>query len=179
MLQKSSMFKTMEFFFLSPSKEHYLMDISRKIKLAHTSLKKNLKELVQVGIIVERMERKGKRVFPTYRANTGEKSFNRYKKMYNLSALLESGLIDFIEKKRMPKSIVLFGSYARGEDRENSDIDMFIECPPEKIDLHLFEAKLSRKIQVHYKENFTSYPPELKNNIINGLVLAGFLEGYK
>ena len=78
-----------------------------------------------------------------------------------------------------PKSIVLFGSYQRGEDIENSDIDLFIESKKEKLDINIFEKKLKRKIELHFKEDFTSYPKELKNNIINGIVLSGFLEGYK
>ena len=79
----------------------------------------------------------------------------------------------------MPKSIVLFGSYQKGEDSENSDIDLFVECDKEELDVKIFEKKLGRKIELHFKKDFTLYPKELKNNIINGIVLSGFLEGYK
>ena len=99
--------------------------------------------------------------------------------IYNLSSLLESGLIKFIEEKFMPKSIILFGSYRRGEDIENSDIDIFVECKEKKLNLDKFERKLNRNIQLHFKENFNLYPKELKNNIMNGIVVGGFLEGYK
>ena len=179
MLQKSSMFRTAEFFFANPSKEHYLMDISRNIGLAHTSIKKNLKGLAKLGIIVEHTEKKGGRLFPIYKANLDNKIFKRYKLIYNLSSILESSLINFIEETLTPKSIVLFGSYLRGEDTENSDIDIFVECKKEELILEKFEKKLMRKIELHFNEKFTSYPKELKNNIINGMVLSGFLEGYK
>ena len=99
--------------------------------------------------------------------------------VYNLYSVIESNLIDFIEEKLMPKSIVLFGSYQRGEDIESSDIDIFVECKKEKLDIKKFEKKFERKIEFHFRENFTSLPNELKNNIINGIVLSGFLEGYK
>ena len=79
----------------------------------------------------------------------------------------------------MPKTIVLFGSYRRGEDVEESDIDIFLECKKENVNVERFEKKLGRKIQLHFQENFNAYPKELKNNIINGIVLSGFLEGYK
>ena len=88
-------------------------------------------------------------------------------------------MIEFIEEKLMPKSIVLFGSYRRGEDTESSDIDLFVECKEESINLKPFEKVLGRKIEIHFKEDFMSYPKELKNNIINGIVLNGFLDGYK
>lgn len=178
MLQKSSILRTAEFFFVNPTKEHYLIDISRNVRLAHTSIKKNLKVLVKLEIISEHDERKGKRSFPVYRANLDNKLFKRYKSIHNISSLLESGVIDFIEEKLMPRSVVVFGSYLRGEDIETSDIDLFVECKEEELNLKSFEKKLVRKIELHFKEEFTSYPKELKNNIINGMVLCGFLEGY-
>ena len=39
------------------------------------------------------------------------------------------------EGKLAPKSIVLFGSYQKGEDIENSDIDIFVECKKEKLNI--------------------------------------------
>ena len=173
------MLSTLEIFFQSPSKEHYLMDISRKIGLAHTSVKKNLDKLVRLGLIKETVEKKGSRKFPLYKADTSNKPFKRYKSIYNITSIIESNLIDFIEEKLAPKSIVVFGSYQRGEDAEESDIDIFVECKKEKLELDKFEKKLVRKIQLHFNENFVSYPKELKNNIINGISLSGFLEGYK
>jgi len=179
MLQKSSMFKTAEVFFINPTKSHYLMDISRNIKIAHTSVKKNLNSLVKLRIVTESAERKGSRKFPIYKANINSKEFRRYKTIYNISSLLESGLIEFIEEKLTPKSIVLFGSYQRGEDDEESDIDIFVECKKEELDMKSFEKKLKRRIQLHFRKNFASFPKELKNNITNGIVLSGFLEAYE
>ena len=179
MLHRSSLQQTAEVFFLYPTKRQYLIDISRNIKLAHTSVKKNLKTLLKSEIISESIEKRGKREFPLYTANTNSKSYKKHKLIYNLSSIMESNLITFIEEKLMPKSIVLFGSYKRGEDLENSDIDLFIECTEEKLELKPFEKKLKRKIQPHFKEDFKTYTKELKNNILNGFVLSGFLEGYK
>lgn len=179
MLQKSSIDRTIEVFFTSPTKKQYLMDISRTIGLAHTSVKKNLDKLIKFGLILESVEKKGGRRFPLYKANLDNKLFKKYKILYNISAILESKIIEFIEEKLMPKSIVLFGSYQRGEDLEKSDIDLFIECKKGELDMTLFEKKLGRKIELHFNDNFNSYSKELKNNIINGIVISGFLEGYK
>tara|TARA_Y100000310_G_scaffold151291_1_gene150864 strand:- start:3975 stop:4514 length:540 start_codon:yes stop_codon:yes gene_type:complete len=179
MLQKSSMSKTVGIFFINPTKEHYLLDISRNINLAHTSVKKNLTKLTKQELIIETVEKRGNRKFPIYKANINNKLFNKNKSIYNLNSLLESNLINFIEENLMPKSIVLFGSYARGEDIENSDIDLFVECKKEMLNIEKFEKRLKRKVELHFNEKFTSYSKELKNNIINGIVLSGFLEGYK
>lgn len=179
MLQKSSILRTAELFFANPTKQNNLADISRSIKLAHTSVKKNLDKLIKIGLIIEFVEKKGRRRFPYYTANRDSKAFKKCKIAHNISSILESKLAEFIEEKLMPKSIVLFGSYLRGEDIEKSDIDIFVECKQEEINLSSFERKLGRKIELHFNNKFNSYPKELKNNIINGMVLSGFLEGYK
>ncbi|MBS3127292.1 nucleotidyltransferase domain-containing protein [Candidatus Woesearchaeota archaeon] len=179
MLQKSSIERTVEVFFINPTKNHYLMDISRTIGLAHTSVKKNLDKLIKIGLIVESVEKRGDRKFPFYKANLDNKLFKKYKTIYNISTILDSKIIELIEEKLMPKCIVLFGSYQRGEDVEKSDIDLFIECEKDELDVTSFEKKLGRKIELHFNDNFISYSKELKNNIINGLVLSGFLEGYR
>ena len=179
MLQKSSIVRTLEIFFREPNKEQYLMDISRSIKLAHTSVKSNLTRLVKMNLITESIEKRGERKFPAYRAKKESKSFRNYKQVYNLNCILESGLVEFIEEKLTPKSLVLFGSYCRGEDDETSDIDLFLECKREGISADKFQQKLGRKIELHFSENFSLLPKELKNNIANGIVLSGFLEVYK
>ena len=97
MLQKSSMWLTLEVFFLNPSKEHYLMDISRKIGIAHTSVKGYLRDFVGLGIVLERIDKKGKRKFPVYKANINDKSFKMHKMEYNFSSILESGIVDFLQ----------------------------------------------------------------------------------
>ncbi|MBI2141655.1 nucleotidyltransferase domain-containing protein [Candidatus Woesearchaeota archaeon] len=182
MLQKSSIERVAEVFFISPMTSHYLREISKKAGIAHTSVKRDLLKLVRLGLIEEKIERRGGRRFPVYVARRDAKEFRRGKRgkmVYNLSSVLESGLIEHLEEKLTPKTIVLFGSYRRGEDIEGSDIDFFVECKEEPVNLTKFENKLGRKIELHFNEDFINYSKELKNNIINGIVLSGFLEGYK
>ena len=73
MLQKSSIERVAEFFFQHPSQSHYLMDISRSIGLAHTSVKGNLIKLLAWGLIQERIEIRGLGSFAVrhYEAYTG------------------------------------------------------------------------------------------------------------
>ncbi|MFH1064824.1 MAG: nucleotidyltransferase domain-containing protein [Candidatus Woesearchaeota archaeon] len=179
MLQKSNLWNTVALFFINPTKEQYLMEMSREINLAHTSLKKNLIELVKQGIVKETLQKKRGRIFPLYKADLDSKEYRKYKKIYNITSLLESGLVEFIEDRLMPTAIVVFGSYQKGEDTEESDIDIFVGCKRDELDVARFEKTLRRKIQFHFNENFSAFPKELKNNIINGVVLAGFLEGYR
>ncbi len=179
MLQKSSILSVLDVFFKEPTKKHYLIEISRNIKIAHTSVKKHLDELVKNNLIKVSFEKKGKRIFPLYEANLSNNQYKLYKKLKNINSLIEIGLIDFLNDDLMPSSIVLFGSYSRGEDIEDSDIDLFVCCQKKELNLIKFEKKLNRKIQLHFKFNFKDFSNDLKNNIINGIVLSGFLEGFK
>ena len=179
MLQNYTTDKVAEVFFRYPTGEHYLKGISREIKLAHTSVRRHLEELKKASLIKERIVKKGKREFPVYISDNESKVYRRNKAFYNLISLYESGLVDFLYDSMLPKCILVFGSYSRGEDIEESDIDIFLECEKKEVELANFEKKLCRKIQLHFNSNFKQYPIELKNNIINGIVLRGFLEGYK
>ncbi|MFA6023487.1 MAG: nucleotidyltransferase domain-containing protein [Candidatus Pacearchaeota archaeon] len=179
MLQNCSILKIADVFFNEPTKTHYLMEISRKSKIAHTSVKNYLIELKKNKIINEEIEKRGERKFPGYKANLNEQTYKSYKCICNKEKILDSGLIEQMRDKIMPKSIILFGSFSRGEDIETSDIDLFIESKKQEINLDKFEKILKRKIQLHFNENFNNYPKELKNNIINGEILYGYLEVFK
>lgn len=176
MLQECSRIKVADVFFNEPTKPHYLMEIAQKAGIAHTSVKKYLNQMKETGIIKETAEKKGKRKFPIYTANTENKEYKFYKRTTNLLKL--KGLTISLRDQLMPKTIVVFGSYARGEDIEESDIDIFVECKKTGLDLGRFEKQLARKIQLHFKEKFKTYPAELKNNIANGIVLSGYLEAF-
>lgn len=176
MLHNCSLQKTAEVFFKEPTRKHYLMEISRKINLAHTAVKANLVKLKELKIIKESIEQRGSRTFPLYQANIENKNYIENKISYNIEST--RFLATFLNDKLTPKSIVLFGSYSRGEDIESSDIDIFIEQEQTKVHLSEFEKILNRKIELHFQKSFDSYPEDLKNNIANGIVLKGFLEVY-
>lgn len=176
MLQECSITKTAKVLFDEPTKPHYLMEISRKCQIAHTSVKQHLRTLAKEGILKETTEKKGTRSFPTYTANLDSQAYKTNKKLVNLLTLEESGLIDHLNDKTFPKTIILFGSYSKGEDLEESDIDLFIESKKTNPDLKRHENILKRKIQLHFRENFRQLPEELKESVINGQVLRGYLE---
>lgn len=175
MLQNYNLLQVASVFFKSPQKPFGLLEISKEINLAHTSVKKYLEQLKDLQLITFQSAEFGNRKAPVFKANYTNPKFIFYKKLYNLHILEESGIIDYLEKEYQPNSIVLFGSYAKGEDDITSDIDIFLEC--EKKDISLKDFRIHRKIELHFKDNFKSYPDELKNNILNGVVLRGFLEG--
>ncbi len=178
MIHKSTILQVASVFFREPTKDHYLKEISRKAKLAHTSVKKHLEVLKNEAIIKETIQKRGSRDFPIYNSNINGKAYKRYKGQYNRQDSSFYGLLSYLSNKLMPQAIVLFGSYSEGSDIEESDIDIFVECKKQKIDLSKYEKELNRKIQLHFNEDFKSFPKELKNNIVNGVVLRGYLEAF-
>lgn len=67
----------------------------------------------------------------------------------------------------------MFGSASKGDDLEESDIDLFVQAPEKKIKLAKYEKLLKRKISLFFEENFSRLSKELKNNILNGNILKG------
>ncbi|MEK6800958.1 MAG: nucleotidyltransferase domain-containing protein, partial [Nanoarchaeota archaeon] len=99
-----------------------------------------------------------------------------YKKMSILFELRNSGLIDYLWEKMSPEVIILYGSYAKGESVENSDIDFFILGKEKNVELKSFEKKLGKKTHIIFKESLNEISKELKNNILNGIILKGYVK---
>lgn len=172
MIQKYSRYKILELFFKCPKKIFHIREISRLSKLAAPSVRIHLDELIKENLVLKLKEG----LYGGYKADIN-KNFKLLKQQ-NTVLILNLGCVKYIEDEIMPKSIVLYGSASIGEDDEESDIDLFIESKEIDLDLSKFEKILNRKIHLFFKENFKDLSKELKNNIINGIVLSGFLEGY-
>ena len=162
----------MDVFFKQPTKVFHIREISRLIKLTQPSVTLHLKELEKDNLILRSEEG----LYGGYKSNRDSDSFKLLKEQNTIYELNRSGCIEFIYEKIMPQAVVLFGSAVKGEDIETSDIDLFIEAKEEEIDLNKFEKILKRKISLFFKEDFTKLSSELKNNIINGIKLRGFLK---
>jgi predicted nucleotidyltransferase len=173
MLQNCSVWRVAAVFFRSPTTEFTLKDVSTGVKLAHTSVKAHLRQLLKEGLIRQRRERKGRRLFPLYRAEQEGATYRYYKRLYNLISVRD--LVEYLADELMPECIVLFGSYARGEDTEDSDIDLYLQCDTAQPDLSRHEKRLHRRIQIHFTKDFQSLPKEMRNNIGNGFILHGYL----
>jgi predicted nucleotidyltransferase len=161
-------------FFVYPTSQLRVREIERSLKLPLPSVIRYCKELHKEGILV--IKKIGNVFF--YTADITHKNFLLEKKLYNIKSLYESGLIAYVTFELSNPGIVLFGSYAKGEDTENSDIDLYIETPSRKeISLGNFEKNLKRRIQTfRYKTIHDIKNVHLANNIINGIMLNNSIE---
>ena len=115
-----------------------------------------------------------------YSADRSSKQFLIEKKLFNIKSLHSSKLIDYIINEYDDPSIVIFGSFSKGEDIEGSDIDIFVESSRKDIKIpESYEKKLKRNIHLFlYKKISDVKNKELANNIMNGVTLNGFIEVY-
>ncbi len=177
MLQKYNKWLVLRVFFDNPNPQEagfQLRELGRKVRLAPISVKRYLSELVREGLIIKARHRIHK--YPVYWANRASDKFRFLKKIDTVLQIKESGLLDYLWENLTPDTIVLFGSASWGEDVLGSDIDIFVQCKQKHLNLDKFEKKLNRKISPFFGEDFGKLSQELKNNIINGTILAGYLK---
>ncbi len=177
MLQNYNKYRVLQAFFDEPTTELQLREISRSANLATPSTKKYLRELAAERLITVRQSRRGQ---PVYVANTDEKLFKVLKQQNLLLRLEESGLLDTLVYEIGVRCIIFYGSASRGEDVEESDIDLYLEGvdrePP--LDLAPYERRLRRKIHLLCSESFEKSSKEFKNNLVNAIVIRGYLRAF-
>ena len=165
-----------EHFFINPTVKLRVREIERTLKLPLPSVIRYCKELEKEGILTT--EKTGKVTF--YTASRSENYFLE-KKLYNIKMVYHSGLIEYLKIELSNPAIVLFGSYAKGEDTENSDIDIYIETHSKKqVSLEKFKKLVHREIQVFQHKNLKEVSnPHLANNIINGITVNKYIEVFE
>jgi len=171
-LFKNNTYKILELFIEFPTKDFSVRGLARNLKLSHATVLKYIADLEKLSFI----KKKEATLYPTYFANTESQKYKFYKKNWLVFKINESGLIDQIQKETLPSTIVLFGSGAKATFTEKSDIDIFVEANETKLDLSKYEKKLNRKINLLFEQNINNLSKELRNNIINGVVLYGFIK---
>ncbi|MCK4589565.1 MAG: ArsR family transcriptional regulator [Nanoarchaeota archaeon] len=164
-------------FFEDPNRKFSIRELSRTLKINHTTVRQYLNKLVKDGFLS--LKKEG--VYSFYRLILNKKTLN-LKLYYNLEKVRESKIIEDLEKNYDLPVIVLFGGYASAMDDTTSDIDLCLMSNIEKeFSTEKYEKKLNRKVSIH-KFNKTSWEkakksnPNLINNICNGIVLSGELE---
>lgn len=172
MLQKYNRYTLVKIFLDSPTESFRLRELSRISKISPLSVKNYLDGFEKEGIITKYEKRK----IPYYKAIRENNNFILYKKISIIYELNKNGLVDYLWDKLSPQAIILYGSYAKGEAIEDSDIDIFVIGQEKKIDIKEFEKKLEKNIHLMFDPNVGHIPKELKNNLVNGVILKGYFK---
>ncbi|PIN71625.1 hypothetical protein COT60_00385 [Candidatus Pacearchaeota archaeon CG09_land_8_20_14_0_10_30_9] len=161
-----------EFVFQKPEEWVHIREIARNLKISPNTVRNVIKKLLKEEIVENK---KSANLFQI-RANFENESYKTEKKIFNLLKIYESGIINYLYDYYSPSTIILFGSYSRGEDLSTSDIDIGIITPKKnQPELKNFEKKLKRKVNLSLfvKKEVSE---EFFTNIINGIVLKGVLK---
>lgn len=143
-------------------------ELAEKTGLSKTWVSEKLDKFNKEGII-ELEEHRGRKnaIF-----NRDNEEVKRLKQIINLEELRKSGIIGkIIEKYSYPEAIVLFGSFAKGEDTENSDIDIAV-ITSNKAEIE--EEIMKRKVSIHEFKS-KNIPNNMLETLANGLILYGYL----
>jgi len=169
------MFKELTYlnpFFESPSKELGVREFARLAKMNPATASKILKNFAKKGILKEKKER----IYILYKANLESSLYKDLKVFYNKRKIIDSNLLDELNKFYLKPTILFFGSGAKGLDDENSDFDLLIisEKTAEFPNIKNFEKKLNRKLQFFAVKDIKNIKNKnLLNNMVNGIILQG------
>jgi len=143
-------------------------DIAKQLDISPTTVGEAVKEL---GPLVKKEPVKNINLISLDQANARAVALKRVE---NLRQLTCSGLIEELEQRLPGATIILFGSYARGEDDTQSDVDLaIIGRSRTSLKLERFEKLLERPLSLHWFRTWKHPSAELRNNILNGIVLLG------
>ena len=164
--------KVLTVLFQKPEYHFHIRELARETKLNPNTIINITDELFKKKIVIKK---KVKHLVEVY-CNLDSFEYLRNKRLFNLKSIYSSGLIDeLVDFYNHPRAIVVFGSFSRGEDNSQSDIDLAVISKTEKEpNLKKYEHKLSRKI--HLLSFNKEISPEFFNNLINGVVLFGYLK---
>ena len=122
------------FLCIKSDQDFNLRGISKFLDVSPTAVSKALKQLEEKKLI--KIEKSKVMNLMSIKLNRDNYSIIELKRTENLKLIYESNLVDFVENKFPGCTIILFGSYSRGEDIYSSDIDIAIIGSKEK-DLNL------------------------------------------
>jgi len=160
----------------SPLKEWHFEEIAKEAKVTRAVANKWLKKYVKEGLLKHIKEKKR---FPYFTSGSENTVYYSLKRVYALEQLHKSGFIPKLLSLKTAKTVIIFGSIARGDWYKDSDIDVFVLGNISDFDKNIYELRLHKNIELHVFQN-QSEIREIKTglikNIINGYVVKGQIQ---
>ena len=172
--------KCLFWFFSYPNKEMSFNDLATNLRVYKNNIRKIVFQLIEDGFLIKEELGKVWRIFVNkdHFYNKTIKICHHLEQIYlNFPNILQ----EIYKKSPNPLAIILFGSYRKGDDNENSDIDIAIEIignkDPELQELRIPQLGYRKNVRVNlYKFSRNRVDLNIFNNIANGIILDGFLE---
>jgi len=154
--------------------ENHIRGIAKKLNTNHMTIVRKTKELAKENVVDYKEEGKNKTYF--LKKTVEAKNYVFSAENYKLNKLLKKypalrGIVEKIQKNKKIKIAILFGSYAKGIAKPDSDIDIYIETGDKKIrgEVSLIDSRLSIKIGKYNKSNLLIKEIEKNHVIIKGV----------
>lgn len=165
----------LRYLFVNAGKSFNARELAKPLNRTQVGVTKALPILEKVGAVnINKDRNSGRWSIEFNRDNSGAIDLKRVE---NLKMIYESNLIRFLEDKFPGTTIILFGSYSRGYDFVESDIDIAVIGSKEKeINLKKFEKMLEREIILNFYDSFKKIHKNLKDNLLNGILLSGSVD---
>jgi predicted nucleotidyltransferase len=149
--------------------------IAKALKKSPTAISNSIKELEKAGLIT--LEKSKTMNLILVKFNRDNSKAIEQKRIENLKLIYDSSFDEFLSQNCPGCTIILFGSYSKGEDITTSDIDIAVIGRKEKqIDLTKFEDLLEREIVLNFYKSWDKIHNNLRNNLLNGIILNGSVE---
>jgi predicted nucleotidyltransferase len=145
--------------------------IARSLNVSQPAVLKAVPLLQKEGLVIANQDKDSARW--AIELNRDNKQVLGLKRADNLKQLYESGLVQELYDLFPGATVILFGSYAHGEDTSDSDIDLAVIGAKEKQIDSKFEKMLERNIIINSYKSFNSINTPLLSNILNGITLKG------
>ena len=148
----------------------HVRGIAKKLNESHSTTLRKLNNLKKENVVDSRKEGKNKIFF--LKKNLVSHTYTLQTELHKLTKLLrhnpELGIIfEDILKKTHEKLIVLFGSYAKGLAKKESDIDIYIETKSRVVKKTVEEANLKINVKIGTFDTRSSLIKEIiKNHVI-------------
>ena len=163
-----------------PHKKFYIRELCKQTGFSTTSIVQGINVLEDYKLIKTKVNNVTNDLY----ANLNSEVYRHYKIIFNLYRLINYNFTDILVKYfNSPECISIFGSFARGEDIEQSDIDILIVTSIHEPNnkefsnfINFIEKEFNRKVNLHILKSLEKSKESFKNAVVNGIVLHGYLK---
>ena len=157
----------------------HLREIARTLNESHSTILRKINELLKENVLDYRKEGKNKIFF--IKNNLRAKNYVYSAEIHKLNNLLKkhpelSIMLEDIKENFLKGMVILFGSYAKGTPKQDSDIDIYLETNDNKVKNKIkdLNSKLSIKIG-----KFDAKSLLIKEIIKNHIIIRGLEDFYE
>jgi predicted nucleotidyltransferase len=139
-------------------RKYHIRKIAEELKINHMMIVRKIKQLSDENVVD--FTKQGKNQVYFLKKTVESRAYTFIAENYNLVKTISKypelrSIVEKIQKDERIKLALLFGSYAKGIAKKESDIDIFIETRNKNLkrELSLIDSKLSIKIGMYNKQD--------------------------